>query len=573
MNKFVKNKKILLYIFLFLSMFSVYLSFFPPDDKLEEVPYTEFVKMMEEGEVTEVILSGTASKLTFSTIKEKSFRTDNPKVTGFKERLLLANVKVQEVAPSNTAAYFSGTMSLLLIGVLLYSVVSVRGSGKHKEISLENGNIPTVKFEDIIANEDFIKEIQQFVDFLKNPDKYHKMGAKMPKGLIFYGPPGTGKTLTARAIAGEAGVPFFSVSGSDFVEMYVGVGAMRVRKLFKEARKKKNCIIFIDELDAVGGQRNQDANSENRQTINALLAEMDGFNTSEGILVIGATNKFEDLDSALVRAGRFDRHIAVPLPETKKERKELLKLYSKNIKLADDINLDVLSKETIGFSPATIASLVNDAVLVSLSDEDEVVRQKHFEKAMFRRLTNGHEKTNQGKLSAEEIETIAYHEAGHALVSKLLTKQTVSKVTIMGSTSGVGGATFILPEKMGLHSEEELISEIMTLYGGRAAEEVLRGNKLKITSGASNDLERISHLIKTMYYQYGMMGVITNQEILGASSKEDIERINAYAKETYEKTVSLIRENKAKLHAIAKVLIEKETIYEAELDEILREDR
>lgn len=572
MKNFFINRKVL-YIFLFLSFFSFYLSFFqrPVSEPIEEMTYVTFMEKAEEGLVEKVTINPKATTFTASIKEDKTYKVENPKSEGFKETLLLKEIDVEEISPTDISEYISGGLSLILILILLSALRGMGRAGKPNEISVENGNVPQVKFEDIIANKDFLDEIKQFVEFLKEPDIFAEMGAKMPKGLIFYGPPGTGKTLTARAIAGEAGVPFYSVSGSDFIEMYVGVGAMRVRKLFKEARKKKNCIIFIDELDAVGGRRTSDANSESRQTINALLAEMDGFSLSDGILVIGATNKFEDLDPALVRAGRFDRHIAVPLPETKEERKDLLKLYSRKIPLSDDVDMDTLSRETIGFSPAAIASLVNDAVLVALGEKMKIVNQKHFEKAMFRRLTSGHERSNEGKMSDTDIRTIAYHESGHAIMAKLLTTQTVSKVTIMGSTSGVGGATFILPEKLSFYSEKELKDQIKILYGGRAAEEVLQDHSEKITNGASNDMQRVSMLVKKMYMEYGMIGNILNLEQLQSLEKEDIEKIEAFARACYEETVTLLRENRHILDEVAKRLMEKETIYEPELDSIIKE--
>lgn len=538
--------------------------------EIPRLTYLEFMTKIEQGEVDTVYLNKENPNLRLKLEDGSIYLSENPKSEGFKESLLLSNIRVVEETTLKASDYISTGVSILLMLLIVSLLRSVgKGSGP-QEISYENGNVPNTGFNDIVVNDEFINEIKQFVDFLKNPAKYHEMGAKMPKGLIFYGPPGTGKTLTARAIAGEAGVSFFSVSGSDFIEKYVGVGAMRVRKLFKDARKKKNCIIFIDELDAVGGHRGQDSNSEARQTINALLAEMDGFNAHEGILVIGATNKFEDLDSALIRAGRFDRHIAVPLPETKKERESLFKLYTKNIKLGDDINFDVLSKETLGFSPATIASLVNDAVLVALSEGMEYVTQKHFEKAMFRRLTNGHERTNHGKMEDEDIKIIAYHEAGHAVAAKLLTMQTVSKVTIMGSTSGVGGATFILPEKMGLHSELELINQIKILYSGRASEEIYHGCKEKVTNGAQNDIQRISLILKSMYNEYGMIDSKVNREIIPYSGEEDFKKLHEYADMQYQSTLDLLKTYWDKVEKVALLLIEKETIYEKELDEIIQ---
>lgn len=568
----MKIKKKHLIIFVIISMIFYSWVFFTPEERrVETKTYNEFLTLTETNKVRTVDITSGSGSFVFTTTDDMTFKTSHPKSEDFKERLLLKGIEVIESEPETGIADYIGTFtSLLLIGILLFAVKSMNRGSKNKEISEDNGNIPPVTFDNVIANEDMLNEVRQYVDFLKNPKKYHDMGAKMPRGLIFYGPPGTGKTLTAKAIAGEAGVPFYSVSGSDFVEVYVGVGALRVRGLFKQARKKKNCIIFIDELDAIGGKRGRDSNSEARQTINALLAEMDGFDSSDGILVIGATNRFEELDSALIRAGRFDRHIAVPLPETSRERERLFQLYTKPLKLSDNVDLKSLSKETLGFSPATISSLTNDAALIAVMDNKTAIEKDHFEKAIFRRLTHGHEKTNSDH---DDQTIIAYHEAGHALITKLVTKLSVPKITIMGSTSGVGGATFILPEKLGLHTEEELIHQIMINYGGRAAEHILQKDLSKVTSGAQSDLKTISSTLKQMYMEYGMMGSYINRDILPSNSEKNIETIENYAKNLYEETYELLSKHLDKLDALATLLIEKETVYEEELDRIVKGEK
>lgn len=423
-------------------------------------------------------------------------------------------------------------------------------------------------FDDIAGLTEVKKDMKCLVDFLVNKEKYSKAGAKLPKGVILYGPPGTGKTLLAKAVANEAKVPFMYMSGSEFIEMYVGVGAKRVRELFEKARKTAPCIIFIDEIDAIGGKRTDKDNGEDRKTINALLTEMDGFKESDNIIVIAATNRIEDLDQALLRPGRFTDKFCVPLPETADERYEVLKVYTRNKKLAEDVDLHALAKETVGFSPAKLEALMNESAIISVQKNRDYIIKQDIEDAMFKQLLSGHAKENQEKRKKEELELVAWHEAGHALVGKLFGKE-VTKVTVVASTSGAGGVTFSTP-KTGLLSKEDIQHEIMQLYAGRVGELIFYNNdRNKITTGASNDIKEATKLLHAYVTDYAMhddLGMIN----LGLDSKVVKETEMNLAKELEEKTINLVEEHSSQLKLLADMLLEKETLYESDLDEILK---
>lgn len=423
-------------------------------------------------------------------------------------------------------------------------------------------------FDDIAGLTEVKKDMKCLVDFLVNKEKYSKAGAKLPKGVILYGPPGTGKTLLAKAVANEAKVPFMYMSGSEFIEMYVGVGAKRVRELFEKARKTAPCIIFIDEIDAIGGKRTDKDNGEDRKTINALLTEMDGFKESDNIIVIAATNRIEDLDQALLRPGRFTDKFCVPLPETADERYEVLKVYTRNKKLAEDVDLHALAKETVGFSPAKLEALMNESAIISVQKNRDYIIKQDIEDAMFKQLLSGHAKENQEKRKKEELELVAWHEAGHALVGKLFGKE-VTKVTVVASTSGAGGVTFSTP-KTGLLSKEDIQHEIMQLYAGRVGELIFYNNdRNKITTGASNDIKEATKLLHAYVTDYAMhddLGMIN----LGLDSKVVKETEMNLAKELEEKTINLVEEHSRQLKLLADMLLEKETLYESDLDEILK---
>ncbi|WP_390208974.1 AAA family ATPase, partial [Bacillus toyonensis] len=392
----------------------------------------------------------------------------------------------------------------------------------------------------------------------------------MPKGVLLYGPPGTGKTLIAKALAGEANVPFFSISGSDFLEKYVGVGASRVRDLFANAKKHAPCIVFIDELDAVGGSREGDENSERIQTINALLSEMDGYSSSSGVLVIATTNRIESLDEALIRAGRFDKHVMIPLPQNPQEREEIIHIHAEGKIFAEDVSFSNLAKQTIGFSGADIKSLLNEAVLISIQDEKDAIDMNCIDKALFKVIMKGHPNEDMPR-SREEIRLVAYHEAGHALVAKLITDISVPKVTIISSTSGAGGVTFYSPSKSGLHTIEELKNEIKRAYGGRVAEYLLFNDNQKVTTGAHQDILQATKKIKEMISSYGMdesIGML-NLTVLKADESSILERATKLSSQLYDETVQLLTDNRHLLDAIAEALIEKETLSEEELDAII----
>lgn len=424
-----------------------------------------------------------------------------------------------------------------------------------------------VTFDDVQGIDELKPDLLRLVDCLKNPKKYKEIGARMPKGVILYGPPGTGKTLIAKALAGEAGVPFHSACGSDFVEKYVGVGAQRVRKLYETARKSSPAIVFIDEIDAVGGDRGEGSNSEKDQTINALLAELDGFKSTDNILTICATNRLDMLDSALMRAGRFDLKLAVGLPD-KEGREAILKVHSRDKKLADGVDISHVAKQTVGFSGAELEALLNESALIAAGSDKKAIDTEDIENAFFKIIMQGNKKKNK-KEDDKQLELIAWHEAGHTLVTKLLTDIGVPTVTIIGSTSGAGGVTFMSPEENKLSSRKDLRNEIKISYGGRAAEELLLGNSDDITTGASQDIKQATRVIKSYISNYGMgdKGLIDVKQL--TTQFDILDEATALSNKLYYETIDLLTENKDKLQKLAETLLEKETLYEDEIDLIL----
>lgn len=572
MNKNDKNQKkriLLLLITLLPLLFLLFVPIFPEPD-IEEVSYNEFWVMVYEGKVEKAYLqSGGSEKFIFEDADEKQYKTDSPRYSEFKRDLLEAGVTVEEISES----VFVNLLPLLwdlafIVIVLLVLTRAMKGTMSNKNEPIVPDKA-TKTFQDVAGLKQVKQDMVLLVDFLKNPAKYHEAGAKMPKGVIFYGPPGTGKTLLARAIAGEANVPFYTASGSDFVEMFVGLGAKRVRELFASARKTAPCIVFIDELDAIGGKRGDiGGNSEQRQTINALLAEMDGFSGAENILVIAATNRIEDLDAALLRPGRFDKHIAVPLPETAEERLEVMKLYTKDKKFAEDVNLEALSKETLGFSPADIQALLNESALISVQKNKKFIDRECLDEAVFRKLLKGHAK-DDAKRNVDEIKLVAWHEAGHAVLGKLAGMD-VSKVTIIPSTSGAGGVNIIIPKKMGLYTIEELKAQVRMSYAGRCAEYLLFGDKERVTTGASSDIKQATELIYAMISHYGMTeeyGML-NLADLHVDNSKILDKAVTLAKELESETLELLKAHRDMHQAIVDVLIERETISGDELTEI-----
>ena len=430
-------------------------------------------------------------------------------------------------------------------------------------------SVPSVRFSDVEGIEGLKNDIFRLVDCLKNPNKYDDIGARTPKGVILYGPPGTGKTLLAKAIAGEAGVPFFSAVGSDFIEKYVGVGAKRVRELYSKARKSAPCIVFIDEIDSVARQRGKDDNSERDQTINALLSELDGFSSTEKIITICATNRLDMLDNAFKRAGRFDLKLAVGLPD-KEGRHNILKIHSANKKLAEDIDLEKIAIKCSGFSGAELETLLNEAALIAVGKSHSFINNEDIEDAFFKIVMQGNKKPR--KEIDEMNKIVAWHEAGHTLVTKLLTEDSVPSVTIIGSSSGAGGVTFRTPKNEGLQSKKYLKALIGIMYAGRAAEELYLGNSEMITNGASQDIKQATEIIREYLAIYGMgdLGMIDITQL--RSDFEDIvTEASELSKEIYHNILDLLRINKNKLVVIAERLLEKETLYEDEIDSIIKE--
>ena len=423
-----------------------------------------------------------------------------------------------------------------------------------------------ITFADVQGIDELKPDLYRLVDCLKNPKKYEELGARMPKGMVLYGPPGTGKTLTAKALAGEAGVPFLSICGSDFVEKYVGVGASRVRELYKKARACAPCIVFIDEIDAIGGSRGEQNNGEKDQTINALLAELDGFKASDNVLTICATNRLDILDPALLRAGRFDLKLAVGLPD-KDGREAILNLHSKNKKLNETVSIPALAKKTIGFSGAELENLLNESALIAAANDKKFIDNEDIENAFFKIIMDGNKKPR--KEVDEDTYLTAWHEAGHTLATKLLTKDGVPTVTIIKSTSGAGGVTFMAPDEKNLPSKKYLRNKIKIDYAGRAAEELYLGNSDDITTGASQDIKQATSVIKSYIGAYGMgsKGLIDIKQL--TAQYDIVEEAAELSNMLYQETLELLRENKDKLKALADALVEKETLYEDDIDIIL----
>lgn len=436
-----------------------------------------------------------------------------------------------------------------------------------------------VNFKDVAGLEEAKVEVMEIVDFLKNPDKYTKLGGKIPKGALLVGPPGTGKTLLAKAVAGEADVPFFSLSGSDFVEMFVGVGASRVRDLFRQAKSKAPCIIFIDEIDAIGRARGKSnsfsGNDERENTLNQLLTEMDGFDTNSGVIILAATNRAEILDSALMRAGRFDRQIHLELPDVK-EREEIFQVHTKNLKMASSVKIDFLAKQTPGFSGADIANVCNEAALIAARNDKKEIDKQDFLGAVDR-IIGGLEKKNK-IISETEKRTIAYHEAGHATVSWLLEyANPLLKVTIIPRGKALGAAWY-LPEERSITTKEQLLDEMCSTLGGRASEEINFG---KVSTGALNDLERVTKQAIAMVSFYGMSSDIGNLSYYNSTddygftkpySDKTAEKIDADVKamveEQYERAKEVLRNNMEGLTQLAETLLEKEVIFSDDLERI-----
>ena len=572
-----------------------------------KMTYSELIENIEEGNVSSVQLSagGQSAKVTLNdnnkTVKQVNIPSLDSFVTYAEQYIKNGNLALDEESESIWITILSliTPFGLLIIFLVFWFFMMNPGNnqggnktmtfGKSRARMINTAEKNKITFDDVAGVDEEKEELEEIVEFLKNPKKYTDMGARIPKGVLLVGQPGTGKTLLAKAVAGEAGVPFFIISGSDFVEMFVGVGASRVRDLFEEAKKKAPCIVFIDEIDAVGRQRGAGlggGHDEREQTLNQLLVEMDGFAANEGVIVLAATNRPDVLDKALLRPGRFDRQIVVGLPDVR-AREQILEVHARKKKLADDIDLKIVAKNTAGFSGADLENVLNEAALLAARRNLKEIHEKEIEDAMVK-VTMGPEKTTRVR-SEKEKKLVAYHEAGHAVVSKFLpTQDAVHEISIV-PRGMAGGYTMYQPtEDKSFMSKTEMIEQIISLLGGRASEELILDD---ISTGASNDIERATKIANSMVTKYGMsqrVGTIT----LGSDQNEvflgrDFAQEKTYSEETagiideemkrildtcYNSAKEILRTHEDKLHAVAKVLLEKEKITGEEFEAIFNEE-
>ena len=571
--------------------------------KDEEITYSEFLQMLDKDEVKSVQLQSTTLTITPREQKYKNITvtytaTLMENSTALVERLSkIDNIEFKEIEPDSTGMIVSSILSflipfvLLIVGMNLIMGRMSKGGGMMGNMGKSKAKAYVQKetgvlFSDVAGQDEAKESLQEVVDFLHNPAKYTSIGAKLPKGALLVGPPGTGKTLLAKAVAGEAHVPFFSLSGSDFVEMFVGVGASRVRQLFEEAKKNAPCIIFIDEIDAIGKSRDSrygGGNDEREQTLNQLLAEMDGFDTSKGLLILAATNRPEVLDPALLRPGRFDRRVIVDRPDLK-GRVNILKVHAKNVMLDETVDFEAIALATSGAVGSDLANMINEAAILAVKNGRKAVSQKDLFEAVEIVLV-GKEKKDR-ILSQEERKIVSYHEVGHALVSALQKDaEPVQKITIVPRTMGALGYVMQVPEEEKyLNTKSELEAMLVGMLGGRAAEEIVFGN---VTTGAANDIEKATKLARAMITQYGMsekfglMGLasaenqyLDGRTVLNCGDKTATEidhEVMKVLKESYEKAKQMLSENRDVLDQIADYLIKRETITGKEFMQIFRE--
>lgn len=565
--------------------------------KVKEVDYSSFLSKVESGEVKKVEVEDNQIGFTVEEngreVTYVTGRMDDPQLV---ERLYKANVEFSRVIPEEISpimeiliSWIIPMVAFFIIGLFFMKIMQNKMGGNTMSFGKSNAKVYVeaqtgITFADVAGQDEAKEALQEIVDFLHNPKKYKDIGAKVPKGALLVGPPGTGKTLLAKAVAGESRVPFFSISGSEFVEMFVGMGAARVRDLFKQAQAKAPCIVFIDEIDTIGKSRNSGGvggNDEREQTLNQLLTEMDGFDADKGVVILAATNRSDTLDKALLRPGRFDRRIPVELPDLV-GRESILKVHAKKVVLGEDIDFNVIARATPGASGADLANIINEAALRAVRLGRNHVLQTDLEESV-EVVIAGYQRKN-AVISKEDKEIIAYHEIGHALVAaKQSHSAPVHKITIIPRTSGALGYTMQVEEgEQVLMNKNQILDKITTYMGGRAAEEIIFNS---ITSGASNDIEQATKLARAMVTRYGMneefdmmaLETVTNQYLGGdtsllvsaeTASKID-EEVLKIIKSCHNKAKEILEENKEKLHELSKYLIEKETITGEEFMSIL----
>ena len=604
MNEVKSPKKPLLYYYFVVMLLVMLFNFIAmpwiSEHQIKDVDYNTFVTMTEQGEVGRVEIQEQSNRILFTSSDEKTvYKTAMVPDDGLVQRLLDAGVSTtgEEIEQTSTLVSILAWVLPIIIFVALGQYMSRKmmekmgGGGNSMMFNMGKSNAKVyvksaegIRFSDVAGEDEAKENLTEVVNYLHDPSKYQEIGASMPKGILLVGPPGTGKTMLAKAVAGEANVPFFSMSGSEFVEMFVGMGASKVRDLFKQAKEKAPCIVFIDEIDAIGQKRSggqYGGNDEREQTLNQLLTEMDGFEGNNGVIILAATNRPESLDPALTRPGRFDRRVPVELPDLK-GREAILQVHAKKIKVAEDVDFNKVARMASGASGAELANIVNEAALRAVRDGRRFATQADLEESI-EVVIAGYQKKN-AIMTDEEKKIVSYHEIGHALVAAMQTHSApVQKITIVPRTSGALGYTMQVEEgNHYLMSKAEMENKIATLTGGRAAEEVVFHS---VTTGASNDIEQATKLARAMITRYGMsedfdmvaLETVNNQYLGGDASlacsaetqtKID-QRVVELVKAQHEKAVNILTENRAKLDELAQYLYEKETITGEEFMHIL----
>ncbi|MFZ5620641.1 MAG: ATP-dependent zinc metalloprotease FtsH [Pseudomonadota bacterium] len=591
-------KNLILWVVIAVVLMSVFNSFGPPAPRANTLGYSDFIAQVKEGNVARVTIQDRTVLGEMATGERfQTYAPDDPKMIDD----LLANGVTVVAKPRDeqgllTQIFISWFPMLLLIGVWIFFMRQMQGGaggrgamsfGKSRARMLGEDQVK-VTFADVAGVEEAKEEVSELVEFLRDPGKFQKLGGKIPRGVLMVGSPGTGKTLLAKAIAGEAKVPFFTISGSDFVEMFVGVGASRVRDMFEQAKKHAPCIIFIDEIDAVGRHRGAGlggGHDEREQTLNQLLVEMDGFEGNEGVIVIAATNRPDVLDPALLRPGRFDRQVVVPLPDVR-GREQILRVHMRKVPVADNVKPQLIARGTPGFSGADLANLVNEAALFAARANKRTVDMEDFEKAKDK-IMMGAERRSM-VMSEDEKKLTAYHESGHAIVGRLVPDHDpVYKVSIIPRGRALGVTMYLPEEDRYSHSKQGLESRISSLFGGRIAEEIVFGSE-KVTTGASNDIQRATELARNMVTKWGLserLGPLTYSEdegevFLGHSVTQHKsvsdgtahaidEEIRAIIDRNYQRATQILKDNMDKLHAMADALMKYETIDAQQIDDIM----
>jgi cell division protease FtsH len=597
LNDLMKN--LLLWTVIALVLLGVFRSFGPTPGVSAGLSYSDFLAKVEREQVLEVKIAEDR-KITGKMQDGQAFELYAPEDPRLVETLIANNVKVVQSAPDTGFSLFGLLLNLLpvllLIGFWIFVMRQMQGGGGGRgamsfgksRARLQGEDQVKVTFADVAGVDEAKEEVHELVEFLRDPGKFQKLGGKIPRGVLMVGPPGTGKTLLAKAIAGEAKVPFFIISGSDFVEMFVGVGASRVRDMFEQAKKHAPCIIFIDEIDAVGRHRGAGlggGHDEREQTLNQLLVEMDGFEGTEGIIVIAATNRPDVLDPALLRPGRFDRQVVVGLPDVR-GREQILKVHMRKVPLADDVRPSVIARGTPGFSGADLANLVNEAALFAARDNSRDVAMTHFERAKDK-IMMGAERRSMVMSEKEKLNT-AYHEAGHAIVGRLVEEHDpVYKVTIIPRGRALGVTMFLPEGDRYSMSRREIRSKLCSTYGGRIAEELIFGPE-SVTNGASSDIDYATRLARTAITQWGFSdslgpvrygeheeevflgrSVTQSRGTSGATAKLIDDEVRRVLAEAYDRATELLRENMDKLHVMANALMKYETIGVPQIDAIM----